>query len=191
LRTTNVKQHKSLKGLSPATAAGICDALWSTTDLANMVGAVQPKPGKRGPYKKDTLVNLGHQTQWAAQFAVASELCKRGYEVAFTLGHNTPLADLMVISPIQKKHFLIDVKGLRKRNPWIVKRKDAYADLYYVLVFLAVEALNEFFILPQKVANDLVAKHLERPTKATKPRWDGFSFSAPQAYRGKWEILPQ
>jgi hypothetical protein len=21
----------------------------------------------------------GHQTQWAAQFAVASELCKRGY----------------------------------------------------------------------------------------------------------------
>lgn len=36
----------------------------------------------------------GHFTQWAAQFAVASELCKRGYEVAFTLGHNTPLADM-------------------------------------------------------------------------------------------------
>jgi hypothetical protein len=50
----------------------------------------------------------GRQAQWAAQFAVASELCKRGYEVAFTLGHNTPLADLMVISP-GKKHFLIDV----------------------------------------------------------------------------------
>jgi hypothetical protein len=27
----------------------------------------------------------GHQTQWAAQFAVASELCKRGYEVALTM----------------------------------------------------------------------------------------------------------
>ncbi len=29
----------------------------------------------------------GHQPQWAAQFAVTSELCKRGYEVAFTSGH--------------------------------------------------------------------------------------------------------
>jgi hypothetical protein len=33
-------------------AAGINDTLWSMTDLAEMVGAVAPKPGKRGPYKK-------------------------------------------------------------------------------------------------------------------------------------------
>jgi hypothetical protein len=36
-----------------------------------------------------------HQTQWAAQFAVASELCKRNYEVALTLG-NHPVIDLMM-----------------------------------------------------------------------------------------------
>ena len=47
-----VKQHKSLKGLSPAMAAGISETLWSMTDLANMVDATAPKPGKRGPYKK-------------------------------------------------------------------------------------------------------------------------------------------
>jgi IS1 family transposase len=47
-----VKQHKSLKGLSPAMAAGISDTLWSMTDLAEMVDAAQPKPGPRGPYKK-------------------------------------------------------------------------------------------------------------------------------------------
>ena len=34
-----VKQHKSLKGLSPAMAAGISDTLWSMTDLAEMVDA--------------------------------------------------------------------------------------------------------------------------------------------------------
>jgi IS1 family transposase len=48
-----VKQHKSLKGLSPAMAAGLSDTLWSMTDLAEMVDAAQPKPGKRGPYKKE------------------------------------------------------------------------------------------------------------------------------------------
>ena len=47
-----VKQHKSLKGLSPAMAAGLSDTLWSTTDLAEMIDATFPKPEKRGPYKK-------------------------------------------------------------------------------------------------------------------------------------------
>jgi IS1 family transposase len=48
-----VKQHKSLKGLSPAMAAGLSDTLWSMTDLAEMIDASLPKPGKRGPYRKD------------------------------------------------------------------------------------------------------------------------------------------
>jgi IS1 family transposase len=47
-----VKQHKTLKGLSPAMAADLDDHLWSMTDLANMIDARLPKSGKRGPYKK-------------------------------------------------------------------------------------------------------------------------------------------
>lgn len=39
------------------------------------------------------------QTQWAAQFSVAGELCKRGYQVTFKMGNTAPVADLMVISP--------------------------------------------------------------------------------------------
>jgi hypothetical protein len=47
-----VKQHKTLRGLSPAMAAGLSEALWSMTELAEMVDAAQPKAGKRGLYKK-------------------------------------------------------------------------------------------------------------------------------------------
>ena len=47
-----VKQHKTLKGLSPAMASGISQTLWSMTDMAAMVDAAAPKAGKRGPYKK-------------------------------------------------------------------------------------------------------------------------------------------
>jgi hypothetical protein len=47
-----VKQHKTLKGLSPAMAAKISDTLWSMTDLAEMIDVKLPKPGPRGPYKR-------------------------------------------------------------------------------------------------------------------------------------------
>jgi IS1 family transposase len=47
-----VKQHKSLKGLSPAMAAGLSETLWSVTELAEMINASLPKPGPRGPYQK-------------------------------------------------------------------------------------------------------------------------------------------
>jgi hypothetical protein len=57
-----------------------------------------------------------HRTQSAAQFAVASELCKRGYEVALTLG-NDPAVDLLVVSP-RKTTSQIDVNCVYKKTCW-------------------------------------------------------------------------
>jgi hypothetical protein len=121
------------------------------------------------------------QTQWAAQFAVASELCKRGYEVAFTLGANAPLANLMVISP-GKAHFLIDVKGLSRRSSWVLKRKQPRQDLYYVLTLVPRDKPNQFFILKQGDANDLVTRRSDA--------WDGLLYDAAAAFEAKWESLP-
>jgi hypothetical protein len=45
---------------------------------------------------------------------VASELIKRRYEVAFTMG-NHPETDLVVLSE-NKRAFVVDVKGLYKRD---------------------------------------------------------------------------
>ena len=47
-----VKQHKSLKGITPAMAAGVSDKLWDMKDVAALVDAAAPKPGRRGSYKK-------------------------------------------------------------------------------------------------------------------------------------------
>ncbi len=47
-----VKQHKSLKGITPAMAAGVTDKLWDMKDVAVLIDAAAPKPGRRGSYKK-------------------------------------------------------------------------------------------------------------------------------------------
>jgi IS1 family transposase len=46
-----VKTHKTLR-MTPAMAAGVSDTLWSMADLAGMVDAAAPKPGKRRRYQK-------------------------------------------------------------------------------------------------------------------------------------------
>ncbi len=46
------RQHKSLKGLSPAMAAGVATELHDMAWIVDLIDAQAPKPGPRGPYKK-------------------------------------------------------------------------------------------------------------------------------------------
>ena len=133
----------------------------------------------------------GHQTQWAAQFAVASELCKRGYEVAFTSGHTTPIADLMVVSPMKKAMFLIDVKGLYRPNPWLIKRKALRDNLFYVLTFVPVDRPNEYFVLDQRQVHSLIEKELGRLKRADDYPVTGFNYKLAEPHRDAWDRLPR
>ena len=41
-------------------------------------------------------------------------------------GNTTPIADLMVVSPVKREMFLVDVKGMHRVNPWINLRRVIY-----------------------------------------------------------------
>ena len=103
-----------------------------------------------------------NQTQWTAQFAVASELGKRGYEVAFTSGHATPIVDLMVVSPVKREMFLVDVKGLYRKNPWLIKRKEQRKNLFYVLAYVPTGEPNQYFIVSQENVLSIIKGELHR-----------------------------
>ena len=62
-----VKQHKTLKGLSPAMAAGISDTLWSMTDLAEMVDAAlrsRESADHTNEWRLNGFVFKGHVEYW-------------------------------------------------------------------------------------------------------------------------------
>ena len=42
-----VRVHKTLR-MSPAMAAGVSDRLWGMEDIAALIDAAAPKPGRRG-----------------------------------------------------------------------------------------------------------------------------------------------
>ena len=137
-----------------------------------------------------------HRAQWAAQFAVASELCKRGYEVALTMG-NHPVIDLMVVSP-KGVPFFIDVKGQYKRNVWPVRLKKARGKLFYVLVFVPNVGHNQFFILTQVEVEKEIQRDSQHAIARRKARGlDGEPLSFPNVewdfvkkHEGAWKVLP-
>jgi hypothetical protein len=133
----------------------------------------------------------GHQTQWAAQFAVASELCKRGYEVAFTSGHTTPVADLMVVSPETKEMFLVDVKGLYRKNPWLIKRKSPRANLFYILAYVPPDEPNQFFVMKQEQVTQHILRGLKRLGRPDDYPITGVEWKEAQDYKDRWEVLPK
>ena len=138
-----------------------------------------------------------HQTQWAAQFAVASELCKRGYEVALTMG-NHPTKDLMVSSAAGVS-FGIDVKGLYKRNFWAVRKKPERKDIFYVFAFVPEGAANRYFILTQAQVNcgidtDLARARANAVAKGRDPdevaNFPGISWAYAADFEEQWDQLP-
>jgi hypothetical protein len=134
-------------------------------------------------------MSRSHQTQWAAQFAVASELCKRNYEVALTVG-NHPAVDLMVISP-EGRSFSIDVKGLYRKNPWLIKRKEVRPNLFYVLAYVPLHEPNQFFVLTQTQAGQLIEDGLKRLGRAADYPITGVDWRYAVQYEGAWESLPK
>ena len=127
-------------------------------------------------------------TQWAAQFAVASELCKRGCEVSFTMGNCTPLADLMVLAP-SRRMFLVDVKGQSTRNFWRIKAKDRRDDLFYVLAYVGEPSRNRLLPMTQQTLSDLMHRYQHSGVRYDE-RFSGFNWGDALACEDAWHELP-
>jgi len=97
----------------------------------------------------------------------------------------------MVVSPGQKEMFLVDVKGLYRKNPWLVKRKDVSEKLFYVLAFVPENEANQFFIITQADTNRLIKQELKRLKRADNYPVTGFVWKLAIPHKDAWEVLPK
>src|SRR5258708_37015724 len=80
---------------------------------------------------------------WAAQFLVAAELERHGYDVAFTMGSSTPVADLMAGHAPTGEQFWGEVKGLWASNPRCGKANPIKTNLFYGLVLVGEDRTKD------------------------------------------------
>jgi hypothetical protein len=97
----------------------------------------------------------------------------------------------MVVSPCTKTMFLIDVKGLYRMNPWVIKRKPVRSNLFYVLAFVPNSQPNRYFVLSQKEINQYVESELARLKRPEDYPMTGITFMQGRAHEDSWAELPQ
>ena len=130
-------------------------------------------------------------TQWASQFYVAAELVRRGYLVSLSFG-NAPVVDLLVQSP-KGILFTIDVKGQTTKNFWLIQRREAAPNHYFVFVYLPKNGTPEYFIASSnKVMNDREEYRKRKETKGKyRDDFGGFNWATVLKYKDRWNILPE
>ncbi|MGB8261378.1 MAG: hypothetical protein WCE75_13550 [Terracidiphilus sp.] len=102
------------------------------------------------------------------------------------MGNRTPLADLMVVSPEQKQMFLIDVKGLYRKNFWLLKPKEDRDGLFYVLAYVPNNEPNQFFVMTQAAVNSQI-----RSSCMDDDPMKGIKWTLALQYEGEWQVLPK
>ncbi|MBI4005673.1 MAG: hypothetical protein HY356_03295 [Gammaproteobacteria bacterium] len=135
-------------------------------------------------------------TAWAATFAAAAELSRRGYDVTFTLG-NTPRTDLLCAIP-DGEQFKVQVKGISNRTAFYAQKDFFEApmqrDLFLVVVLVPSDEQTEFrfFILTHKEAKKEFDK-MPKYKKDGRPYESdfGLNWGSVTPYEGRWNSFPK
>jgi hypothetical protein len=108
----------------------------------------------------------GQITGLAGELCVAAELLKRGLQTSLTFGHAKAI-DLFAVNPRTRRSFTIQVKAVRRKNPWPISHHNVYEQHTYVFVVLNEPGKPvEYFIVPgAKLSNepDLFTKWFVNP----------------------------
>jgi hypothetical protein len=97
----------------------------------------------------------------------------------------------MVVSPENKEMFLVDVKGLYRTNPWLIKRKPLTPNLFYVLAYVPSNEPNQFFVMTQQQVSQLIRDELARLKRPDEYPVTGIAWKLALKFKDAWDVLPK
>ena len=120
----------------------------------------------------------------------AGKLLKRKLLVSITMG-NAKAIDLFVFNPKTDKTFTVQVKTLRTKNYFPIKREKIKTDCVYVFVVLnRDEQDEEYFIVPGDTINKDVGLFFGTSYAREKPStFPGINYSPLKPFKNNWSLF--
>lgn len=129
-------------------------------------------------------------TGMAGEFLTAGKLFKLGFQVSVTL-RNAKQIDLFVYNPRTPRTFEVQVKTLRSKNCFPMRKDKVIAGHIYVFVVLnGPDEPEEYYIVPGEVIsgdiNGFFGTSYQREVPSTMP---AINYGPLKPYRDKWEVF--
>jgi hypothetical protein len=133
----------------------------------------------------------GQLSGMAGEFLTLGKLFKRGYQASFTLG-NAKAVDLFVYNVNTDKQFSVQVKTLRRRNCFLMKKESIKKDHIYVFVILNDwEKAEDFFLIKGcdllKDINHFFGSSYRDECKPSN--MPAINYGPLEPYRDNWDIF--
>jgi len=145
--------------------------------------------------KKEGLVGKtradGQLSAMAGEFLTVGKLFKRGYQASITLG-NAKSVDVFVYNAKTSKSFNVQVKTLRQKNCFPVRKEAIVPDHIYVFIILhAWGKAEEFFIVPgHEILGDIDrffgASYRDREIPSNMP---AINYGPLVPYKDNWQVF--
>jgi len=132
----------------------------------------------------------GQITGMAGEFLVAGKLFKRRMQVSVTMG-NAKAIDLFVHNPRTDRTFNVQVRTLRQKNCFPMRRGNVKAGHIYVFVILNRHDQDEqFFIVPGRTILDDINRFFGTSYTREKPStFPAVNYGPLKEFEGNWDVF--
>lgn len=126
----------------------------------------------------------------AGEFLTVGKLFKRGIQASLTLG-NAKSIDVLAFNTRNQKNYNVQVKALRKKNCFPIKKETIKPDYIYVFIILnKPDDAEDYFILKgSEILADINNFYGNSYSKNVPSSMPAINYGPLKDYRDNWEIF--
>lgn len=130
-------------------------------------------------------------TGMSGEFLTVGKLFKRGYQASLTFG-NAKAIDVLVFNPENDKSYIAQVKTLRQKNCFLIKKENIKSDHIYIFIILHdFEQIEEYFIVPgREILENIDVFFGSSYRKLDKPSsMPAINYGPLTQYKNNWQVF--